>query len=102
MMKAHVAGPMWRYLKDTCPEASPTGLGGLIGVPVIVSNELTGGQWQIWEDGELEAHGDIAPAPDGMAIDYAQFVGWFAYDPDLLERVVGVGLAGGQGRTERG
>lgn len=82
--QARVSESVWRYLRDTCAEASTSPwVGGLLDVPLVADDNLTGGQWQIWEDGELTASGDIAPAPEGMHVGYAPLVGWYAYDSDI-------------------
>lgn len=77
---------MWRYFKDTLAQASDTRItflgASLADIPVVIDSDLTGGQWQIREDGEVTASGDIAPPPEGMLVGYAPPVGWYAYDPE--------------------
>ena len=83
LTRSHVAAPMWRYLRSTCAEVSELRT-SLTDVPVVLDNSLTGGQWEIHEGGEVVESGDIAPAPEGMAVDYHPTVGWFAYSPSLI------------------
>lgn len=80
----HVAEPVWRFLRDRYASAvRPEAAARMLDLPVVIDGDLTGGQWQIREDGEVTSSGDMAPAPEGMAVHYAGHAGWIAVRADL-------------------
>lgn len=82
----HVAEPVWRFLRDRyVPIIRPEAAARLMEMPVLVSDDLTGGQWQIRENGEVTSSGDMAPAPEGMTVAYSPQFGWFAVASHLAE-----------------
>jgi hypothetical protein len=82
----HVAEPVWRFLRDTYVKAMrPETAQAVMGLPIVVDDDLTGGQWQLREDGEVATAGDMAPGPDGMQVSYVPRVGWIAIRADLTE-----------------
>ncbi len=84
-----VADPAWRFLRDSYAKViRPEAARVMLDLPVHVSEELSGGQWQIREDGEVVESGDIAPAPEGMTVTYSPYAGWFAVRTDLAEMPV--------------
>lgn len=80
----HVAEPVWRYLRQTYAKAIPPEAATVMaGLPIIDSHTLTGGQWQIIENGAVTSSGDMAPAPEGMTVFYSPTTGWIAIRTDL-------------------
>lgn len=81
-----VAEPVWRFMRDTYTKAiNPDAATALWATPVVIDDDLTGGQWQLRENGETVASGDMAPAPDGMTVTYSPYSGWIAIRSDLME-----------------
>jgi hypothetical protein len=82
----HVAEPVWRFLLDRYVPLIPRGATSrLMEMPVVIDDDLTGGQWQIRENGEVSSSGDMAPAPEGMTVSYSPISGWIAIRSDLLQ-----------------
>jgi hypothetical protein len=80
----HVAEPVWRFLRNTYAKViPPEAATAMMGLPIVVDDGLTGGQWQIREDGEITSSGDMAPAPEGMVVFYSPPMGWLAIRKDL-------------------
>lgn len=81
----HVAEPVWRFLLDRYMSLIPREASSrLMEMPVVIDDDLTGGQWQIREDGEIASSGDMAPAPEGMTVSYSKYSGWIAIDSTIL------------------
>jgi hypothetical protein len=84
----HVAEPVSRFLRDTYAKAtSPGHAAAMTGLPIVVDDALTGGQWQLLEDGQVTKSGDMAPAPEGMVVVYDRHAGWVAMDKTLASEV---------------
>jgi len=82
----HVAEPVWRFLRDTYAQAvRPEAASAMTDMPIVVDDALSGGQWQIRENGQVVKSGDMAPAPDGMVVTYFPQAGWVAIRQDLVE-----------------
>lgn len=82
----HVAEPLSRFLYDAYAKSiQPAAAEALLGLPIVVDADLTGGQWQLREDGEVHTAGDMAPAPEGMTVSCSPLTGWIAIETDLLE-----------------
>lgn len=80
----HVAEPVWRFLRDTyAATVRPEAAQALMGMPVVIDDDLTGGMWQIREDGQVTSSGDMAPAPEGTTVMYSPHAGWLAIRTDL-------------------
>lgn len=81
----HVAEPVWRFLRDNyAPVIRPEAATAMMGLPVVIGDDLTGGQWQIRENGQVTSSGDMAPAPEGMTVHYLPHAGWIAVAPHVL------------------
>lgn len=86
----HVAEPVSRFLRDRYAKSiDPKPAAALLATPIVVDDDLTGGQWQLREDGETVSSGDMAPAPEGMTVIYSPITGWIAIDSDLMEQAAG-------------
>ena len=84
----HVAEPVWRFLRHTYAKAtSPAPFDAMAASPIVVDDDLTGGQWQIRENGEVVKSGDMAPIPEGMpegtVVMYSPTTGWVAIDTNI-------------------
>ncbi len=80
----HVAEPVWRFLRNTYAQAIPQAAAqAMLELPIVVDDDLSGGQWQIREDGQVTSAGDMAPAPEGMVVFYAPPMGWLGIREDL-------------------
>jgi hypothetical protein len=90
----HVAEPVWRFLRNTYARNTyakvipPEAVTAMMGLPVVVDDALTGGQWQIHENGQVTSSGDMAPAPDGMVVVYSPHAGWLAIAKNLAHDAV--------------
>lgn len=84
--RLHVSEHVWRFLRDTYAKVIPTeAVTVMMGLPIVVDDDLAGGQWQIRESGEIVSSGDMAPAPEGMTVSYSPMTGWIAVSTDLME-----------------
>jgi hypothetical protein len=84
----HVAEPVWRFLRDTYAKAiRPDYAAAMMGLPIVVDDDLTGGQWKLHEDGQVTKSGDMAPAPEGMVVMYDQYADWLAINKTLAAEV---------------
>ncbi len=84
-----VSEPVSRFVRETYAKAVDVSHAErMFAVPIVVDGDLTAGQRQIRENGEVTASGDIAPAPDGMQVEYSPIAGWYAFNPDLLKMPV--------------
>jgi hypothetical protein len=80
----HVSDHVWRFLRETYATViRPEAVLAMLALPIIVDASLTGGQWQIRENGEVTSSGDMAPPPDGMLVFYTPRSGWVALRKDL-------------------
>jgi hypothetical protein len=87
--KVHVSEHVRAFLRhaharDTRPGAATV----MLGLPIVVDDDLTGGQWQIRENGEVTSSGDMAPAREGMTVSYSPMTGWIAIRTDLTESML--------------
>jgi hypothetical protein len=82
-----VSEPLWRYWRDKYVSAlRPETAQAVMGMPIVIDDDLSGGQWQLVEGGQVVRSGDIAPAAPGEMVTYAgAAVGWVAWSlqPDL-------------------
>lgn len=86
-----VAEPVWLFLRETYAKAiKPELATTMMGLPIVIDDDLTGGQWQHREGGEVTSSGDMAPAPEGMTVMYSPITGWIAIRSDLMEQAVTV------------
>ncbi len=82
----HVSAHVRLFLRKTYAKAiGPEALTAMLALPIVVDGDLTGGQWQIREDGEVTSSGDMAPPPEGMTVLYSPYSGWVAVRNDLME-----------------
>ncbi|MEU4558556.1 hypothetical protein AB0F72_09200 [Actinoplanes sp. NPDC023936] len=85
----HVSEQVHRFLRDTYAKAvDPKHAATMGAMPIVVDGDLSGGQWQLRENGETVQAGDMAPAPDGMEVIYSPHAGWVAVNSELLNQVV--------------
>ena len=83
----HVAESVWRFLLDRYVPLIPrAATSRLMDMPVVIDDDLTGGQWQVRVNGEVTSSGDMAPAPEGMTVLYSPIAGWIAIRSDLMEQ----------------
>lgn len=86
-----VSEHVWCFLRKTYATViRPDAVTAMLASPIVVDPALTGGQWQILEDGEVTKAGDMAPAPDGMAVLYSPEAGWLAIRADLMAEAAGI------------
>lgn len=84
--RLHVSEHVWRYLRETYTKViRPEAITVMMGLPIVVDDNLTGGQWQLRENGEVTSTWDMAPAPEGMTVFYTPHSGWLAIRTDLTE-----------------
>ncbi len=82
--KVHVSEHAWRYLREKhAKTVRPEVITTMFGLPIVVDADLSGGQWQLRENGEVTKSGDMAPAPEGMNVFYSPLSGWLAIREDL-------------------
>lgn len=82
----HVSEHVWRFLRETYAKViRPEAVQVMMGLPIVVDDDLTGGQWQIRENGQITKAADMAPAPEGMTVSYSPISGWIAIRTDLIE-----------------
>lgn len=75
--KIHVSEHVHRFLTETYTKAlSPAYTAKLDGIDIVVEPDLTGGQWQIRENGEVATSGDMAPALNDETVSYHPIFGW--------------------------
>lgn len=82
--RLHVSEHVWRFLRNTYAKVIPAEAQTvMMGLPIIVDDDLTGGQWQIRENDQITKAGDMAPPPEGMTVFYSPHAGWLAIRKDL-------------------
>lgn len=87
----HVAEQVWRFLRNTYAKAiRPEAAEAMMGLPIVVDDDLDGGQWQIHEDGQVTSSGDMAPAPEGAVVTYSPVSGWLAINKNAITGPVSV------------
>lgn len=73
------------FLRNTYAKAiSPTLAATMTGLPIIVDDQLHGGQWFLHENHQVTKSGDMAPAPDGMTVVYSPQAGWVAMNTEMM------------------
>jgi hypothetical protein len=84
--KLHLSEHGWRFLRHTYAKVIPPEAAAvMLTLPIVIDDDLTGGQWQIRENGEVTSDGDMAPPPEGMTVFYTPHSGWLAIRKDLAQ-----------------